>query len=70
MAWVFERSNRSIAVAIALHAGGHLDNVSRAPETEVRLRILRVAVLALCAAIAARSLTARKRVDATELAVL
>jgi uncharacterized protein len=70
IAWVFERSGRSIAVAIAVHAGAHLDNVSRAPETEVRLRILRMAVLALCAAIAARSLAARKRVDATKLAVL
>jgi membrane protease YdiL (CAAX protease family) len=69
IAWMFERSNRSIAVAIAIHAGAHLDDVNRAPETEVRLRILRMAVLAVCAAIAARSLTARKRADAIELAV-
>jgi hypothetical protein len=69
IAWVFEQSHRSLAVAIAIHAGAHLDNVSRAPETEVRLRILRMAVLALCAAAAARSLTARKRAGAIELAV-
>jgi membrane protease YdiL (CAAX protease family) len=58
IAWIFERSGRSIAVAIAMHAGGHLDNVSRAPETEVRLRILRFLVLAVVAALAAGSLAA------------
>jgi membrane protease YdiL (CAAX protease family) len=61
IAWMFERGNRSIAVAIAIHAGGHLDNVNRAPETEVRLRVLRLVVLAIVAAFAARSLTAKKR---------
>jgi uncharacterized protein len=66
MAWFFERSNRSIAVAIALHAGAHLDNVSRAPETEVRLRILRFVVLAIVAAFAARSLLAKKRAASIE----
>jgi len=59
MAWMFERGNRSIAVAIAIHAGEHIDNVNRAPETEVRLRILRMVVLAIVAAIAANSLIAR-----------
>jgi hypothetical protein len=58
---MFERGNRSMAVAIALHAGAHLDNVSRAPETEVRLRALRMAVLAVVAVAAAWSLTAQKR---------
>jgi membrane protease YdiL (CAAX protease family) len=57
MAWMFERGSRSIAVAIAIHAGEHLDNVSRAPETELRLRILRMVVLAIVALLAARSLT-------------
>ena len=61
MAWMFERGDRSIAVAIAMHAGAHIDNVSRAPETEVRLRILRFVVLAIVAALAARSLTEKKR---------
>ncbi len=55
IAWVFERSDRSIAVAIASHAGAHLDNVSRAPETEIRLRLLRFAVLAVAATFAAAS---------------
>jgi membrane protease YdiL (CAAX protease family) len=57
--WVLERSNRSMAVAIAIHAGAHLDNVTRAPASEVRLQLLRFAVLAVVAALAARSLRAR-----------
>jgi membrane protease YdiL (CAAX protease family) len=61
MAWFFERGGRSMAVAIAMHAGAHVDNVSRAPESEVRLRILRFAVLAVVAAIAARALLTKKR---------
>jgi len=61
IAWMFERGNRSIAVAIAIHAGEHLDNVNRAPETEFRLRILRFVVLAIVAALAARSLAAKRR---------
>jgi len=69
MAWMFERGNRSIAVAIALHAGAHIDNVSRAPETEVRLRVLRFVMVAIVAAFAARSLL-KKRAAATEPAVL
>ncbi len=60
-AWVFEKSNRSIAVAIALHASAHLDNVFRAPESELRLRLLRLAVLVIVAAFAARSLMVRYR---------
>jgi hypothetical protein len=45
-----------MAVAIALHAGAHLDNAHRAPETEVRLQVLRLGVLAIAALLAARSL--------------
>jgi uncharacterized protein len=61
IAWAFERGGRSIAIAIAVHAGGHIDNANRAPETEVRLRVLRFLVLAVVAAFAARSLMAEKR---------
>jgi membrane protease YdiL (CAAX protease family) len=67
MAWMFERGSRSMAVAIAIHAGEHLDNVNRAPESELRLRILRMAVLAVVAALAARSLTGQRRAAALEL---
>jgi membrane protease YdiL (CAAX protease family) len=53
---VFERGGRSMLVAFALHAGAHLDNVHRAPVTEIRLWVLRLLVLAVAAAIAARAL--------------
>jgi len=56
-AWFLERSNRSLAVAICLHAGAHLDKVSRAPESEVRLRVLRFSVLLVVAGLAAYSLS-------------
>lgn len=59
VAWVFERSNRSMAVAIAFHAGAHLDNFGRAPRTDLRLQALHLGVLAVLALVAARSL-ARK----------
>jgi membrane protease YdiL (CAAX protease family) len=65
IAALFERTNRSMALAIAIHMGAHLDNVSRAPETEVRLRILRFSLLLLAAGFAARSLTARPRATPT-----
>ena len=61
LAWLFERGGRSMAIAIAYHASGHLDNVFRAPESEVRLRVLRFVVLAIAAALAARSLVAGAR---------
>lgn len=59
-AWVFERGHRSMAVALALHVGAHLDNVNRAPETEVRLRALRFAVAVVAALLAARALRPQK----------
>lgn len=60
-AWVLERGGWSMAVAIALHVGAHLDNVNRAPETEVRLRVLRFVVFLVAALLAARALSARRR---------
>jgi len=58
-AWVFERGGRSMAVALALHVGAHLDNENRAPETEVRLQVLRFVVMAAAAVMAARALSAK-----------
>jgi membrane protease YdiL (CAAX protease family) len=55
----FEHSGRSMAVALALHAGAHLDNIHRAPLTEVRLWVLRFVVLTIAAAVAARWLRRR-----------
>jgi len=54
--WFLARTNGSILVAIALRAGAHLDDVSHAPATELRLRVLRLAVLAVAALLAGRSL--------------
>lgn len=60
IAWVFERAHRSMAVALAFHAGAHLDHIERAPRTDLRLQAMHVVVLAVVAAVAARSL-ARQR---------
>ena len=57
VAWIFEKGNRSMLVAFACHAGGHLDNVNLAPESEIRLRILRFVMLVVFAALAARALS-------------
>lgn len=59
-AWVLRRANGSLAVAIALHAGAHLDNVYDAPATELRLRVLRFLVLAAAAGVTARALRERR----------
>lgn len=53
-AWLLVRSNGSLAVAIALHAGGHLDNVNRI--LDGRQRVLIEVVLVVVAMLAARSL--------------
>jgi len=60
IAWLFEVSGRSMAVAIALHASGHLDNVFRAPPSELRLTLLRLGMLAVAALIAGRALSRRR----------
>jgi len=56
IAWVFERSNRSMAVALAFHAGAHLDHVEQAPKSELGLHVLHLVVLGALAFVAARSL--------------
>ena len=64
--WVFERANRSMAVAIALHAGAHLDHIEWAPRTGAGLGLhaLHILVLAAVAAAAAVSLSRRAAVRA------
>lgn len=59
IAWLFERTNRSLLVAIAIHAGAHLDNAARIPAGDVRLRTSTLLVLAIAAALAARVLAKR-----------
>jgi membrane protease YdiL (CAAX protease family) len=59
--WVFERANRSMAVAIAFHAGGHLDHFELVPFTHVRLHAMNLLVLGVLAAAAAHSLSKKDR---------
>ena len=59
-AWLAHRAEGSLFIALALHAGGHLDSVARIPQDEVRVRFLTLLVLAVVAFLAARSLL-RKR---------
>lgn len=61
IAWLFERTNRSMAVAIAIHAGAHLDHLERAPRTDLRLQVMHMIVLVVLAAAAAWSLSRRQR---------
>jgi membrane protease YdiL (CAAX protease family) len=56
IAWIMERSQRSMAVALAFHAGGHLDHIERDPTTTLMLHSCHLAVLVVLAALAARSL--------------
>jgi membrane protease YdiL (CAAX protease family) len=59
VAWVFERANRSMAVAIAFHAGAHLDHIERASRTDLRLHLLHLGVLAVVTGAAVWSLSYR-----------
>jgi uncharacterized protein len=53
IAWLFERTNRSMLVAMAIHAGAHLDNSARIPADDGLLKAFTLVVLAV-AALAAR----------------
>jgi membrane protease YdiL (CAAX protease family) len=56
IAWVFERANRSMAVALAFHAGAHLDHFELAARWDLRLSAVHLAVVACVAVVAARDL--------------
>ena len=56
LAWLFERADRSLAVAIAFHAGAHLDHFEPATRDEMRLQGVFFIVLAATAAAAAWAL--------------
>jgi membrane protease YdiL (CAAX protease family) len=53
--WVFERSHRSMAVAIAFHVGAHADHFERASRADMRLHVIHFAVAGVLAILAARS---------------
>jgi membrane protease YdiL (CAAX protease family) len=56
IAWVFERTHRSMAVAIAFHAGAHLDHLEMGREVDLRLHALHLAIVAALATFAAKSM--------------
>ncbi len=56
VAWFFERTQRSLSVAIAIHAGAHLDNSAQIPMDAWRLNALMLLILAVAALFAARAL--------------
>ena len=61
LAWIFERANRSMAVAIAAHLGAHLDKFDRAPRHDLRLQIVHLFVVAGIAVVAGGALARRPR---------
>ncbi len=67
IAWAFERSGRSMAVAIAFHAGAHLDHIEHAPRAYLGLHALHLMVVAVVAALAARSMAKRRARRGLEL---
>jgi len=54
--WVMEHAHRSMAVALAFHAGGHLDHLDRDPNSTLVLQVCHLAVLVFFAVLAARFL--------------
>ena len=46
-----------MAVALAFHAGAHLDRIESAPRDDMRLHALHIAVLIVLAVVAARALS-------------
>ena len=61
LGWLFERANRSMAVAIAAHMGAHIDKFDRAPRHDLRLQIVHLFVVAGIAVVAGGSLARRAR---------
>jgi membrane protease YdiL (CAAX protease family) len=68
IAWMMTRARGSLAVALAVHAGGHIDNLQRALPMDLGLHGLHMLVLALLAVAAARSLADAPRAAATATA--
>ena len=64
MAWWFERGRRSMAIAIAFHAGAHLDNTMRASDGEARLQVLRMLAWCVMGGLAAYGLSKAEAKDA------
>ena len=61
LGWLFERADRSMAVAIAGHVGAHLDKFDRAPRADLHLQVLHLFVVAGLAVVAGGALARRAR---------
>lgn len=59
--WAMRRAGGSIAVALALHAGAHLDKVDRLPLDDVSARVWIVVVACVAAAFAGKPKRQRQR---------
>ena len=53
--WLMQRARGSLAVALAFHAGGHLDSINHSPD-ELRVPLITIALVIVLAILAARSL--------------
>jgi membrane protease YdiL (CAAX protease family) len=56
IAWTMKHAQQSMWVALAFHAGGHLDHIERDPGASLLLHLCHVAVLLVLAGFAARAL--------------
>jgi hypothetical protein len=56
---LMERAGGGLLIALALHAGGHLDQLERAPDATPLVLLCHVIVLGLVTALAARGRLAR-----------
>jgi membrane protease YdiL (CAAX protease family) len=65
LAWLFERADRSLAVALAFHAGAHLDHFEPAIRNDPRLQVAFFIVLVVTAAGAAWALRRRPVAEKT-----
>lgn len=59
LAWMTERTGGGLALAVAFHAGGHVDNLQVASRADLRLHVAHLCVVLPLAGIAGRAL-ARK----------
>lgn len=60
LAWLLSRAKGGLAVALAVHAGAHLDNLQRAQQLDWTLHGVHIALLAVLALYAARSLASAR----------
>jgi hypothetical protein len=60
--WMMQRGGGSVAIAIVLHAGAHLDNINRMPADQFVARIVTIVLMWVVAGLAARSMLQRGRI--------